>query len=222
MFSSCAGRTGKIQTMNSQCSKFFCQDDITNCFDNIHFSEPFKAPVGVMIAQRNPTTVSRLMLTSAPTYKEMITAIAQTELERNYNFLKSPIFGRAAFSILESRQIIKFFSDVFLFAGKCDDDWLDETEREISIEARPPIQAFNAGLLQHRSFQEELKGLPQWTMIVEGSGDKRSKDRLQYGTEMRKCTLRTIDGLNVLPWENPIEVIELMRELIYKDYYRYN
>mmetsp|Transcript_15379 Transcript_15379/g.28971 ORF Transcript_15379/g.28971 Transcript_15379/m.28971 type:complete len:169 (-) Transcript_15379:2723-3229(-) len=166
-----------------------------------------------MIAQRNPTTVSRLMLTSPPIYKDMVTAIAQKELERNYNFLKSPIFGNAAFSVLESRQIIKFFSDTFLFASKCDDDWLDETENEISIEARPPIQAFNAGLLQNRSFKQELKNLPQKTMIVEGNGDKRSKDRLQYGVEMRTCTLRTIDGLNVLPWENPKQVIDMIKEL---------
>jgi hypothetical protein len=171
-----------------------------------------------MIAQRNPTTVSSLMLTSPPTYQEMVTVISQKELERNYNFLKSPILGKAAFSVLESRQVIKFFSNIFLFDDQCDDDWLDETDKETSKEARPPIQAFNAGLLQHRSFEGELKALSQQTLIVEGNCDKRSKNRLQYAIEMRKCTLRTIDGLNVLPWENPKQVIELMKELIQQGY----
>jgi len=169
--------------------------------------------VGVMIAQRNPTTVTHLMLTSPPTYTEITTAIPQRDLERNYNFLKSPIFGNIAFSILESRQAIKFFSDLFLFGNKCDDEWLDETEKEIFIKARPPIQAFNAGMLQHRSFERELKDLDQPVMVVAGNQDKRSKDRLQYRSEMKRCTLRTIHGLNILPWENPKQVIALMKEL---------
>jgi pimeloyl-ACP methyl ester carboxylesterase len=144
----------------------------------------------------------------------MITAVPSTELEKNYNFLKSPIFGQIAFSILESRGIIEFFSNQFLFSGKCDSTWLDETEKEMSILARPPIQAFNAGLLQHRSFEDELKRISQPTYILSGAGDKRAKDRVDYGTELQQCTLITLDGTNVIPWESPIGVIDLIKVVL--------
>jgi hypothetical protein len=167
-----------------------------------------------MIASRNPSTVSFLILTSPPTYKDMVTAVPSNELEKNYNFLKSSIFGKFAFSILESKGLIEFFSDQFLFSEKCDSSWLDETEKEISVEARPPIQAFNAGLMQHRSFENELKEITQPTYIVSGVGDRRAKDRADYSTEMNLCTLKTLDGVNVLPWESPRGVIDLIKELL--------
>lgn len=166
-----------------------------------------------MLAQRNPSSIGRLMLTSPPTYKDMTTAIPPKELETNYNFLRSPILGNAAFRLLETRGIIRFFSDLFLFQDKCQEEWLDNTEKGSSREARPPIQAFNAGLMQHRSFEQELRMLTQPTMVVSGGGDLRVKDRILYGGEMEQCTMRTIDGLNVLPWENPRGVIELIKEM---------
>lgn len=172
------------------------------------------APVGALIAARNPSTVSSLMLTSPPVYKDMVTAVSSDDLQKNYNFLKSPIFGNIAFSILESRGIIEFFSNQFLFSEKCDSTWLDETGKEISVEARPPIQAFNAGLLQHRSFESELKDISQPTYIVSGAGDKRTKDRVEYATEMQQCALITLNGTNVMPWENPKDVIDLIKELL--------
>ena len=173
------------------------------------------APVGVMLAKRNPLTVSKLMLTSPPTYKDMTTAVPTAELQRNYNFLKSEIFGSIAFSLLESMALIKFFSNRFLFQDACDEEWLDETERESVVAARTPVQAFNAGLLQHRSFQEDLKESPQPKLIVSGTGDKRSIDRQPYKEQLDTCSLVTIPGLNVLPWESPKEVVDLIRELGY-------
>ena len=110
------------------------------------------APVGIMLAKRNPMQVETLMLTSPPTYKDITTAVPEAELQRNYNFLCSPVLGGLAFALLESRGLIQFFSNAFLFQGKCDEEWLDETQRELCVEARTPVQAFNAGLLQHRSF----------------------------------------------------------------------
>ncbi len=173
------------------------------------------APVGVMLAKRNPSTISNLMLTSPPTYKDMTTAVPTAELQRNYNFLKSEIFGSLAFKLLESRALIKFFSNRFLFQEECDEEWLDETERESVVAARTPVQAFNAGLLQHRSFEEDLKESPQPKLIVSGAGDKRSIDRQPYKEQLDTCSLVTIPGLNVLPWESPKEVVDLIRELGY-------
>ena len=168
-----------------------------------------------MLAKRNPLTVGDLMLTSPPSYVHVTSAVPEKELERNYNLLRSPILGSFAFAILESKEIIRFFSNLFLFADECDEQWLDETQRESCRDARPPVQAFNAGLLQHRSFEEELKELNQHKLIVSGDCDKRVVDRQLYGSKLNQCTLKTIRGLNVMPWENPSGVIELVRELGY-------
>ena len=156
------------------------------------------------------------MLTSPPTYNDITTAIPQAELTKNYNFLSSPILGRLAFTLLESGDIIKFFSNLFLFQDKCDEDWLDEAEKELCEEARPPVQAFNAGLLQHRSFKEELRDMTQPLWIVSGEGDKRVKDRQSYQSELgERCKLISISGLNVLPYENPEDVVKLIQDIGY-------
>lgn len=173
------------------------------------------APVGIMLAKRNPLTISNLMLTSPPTYTDVTTAVPTAELQRNYEFLRSPILGSIAFNLLESRALIKFFSNSFLFQEECDDDWLDETDKESVLAARTPVQAFNAGLLQHRSFEEDLKESPQPKLIVSGEGDKRAVDRQPYKEQLDTCSLTTIPGLNVLPWESPKEVVDLIKELGY-------
>jgi hypothetical protein len=46
------------------------------------------APVGVLLASRNPQTVQRLVLTSPPTWHEMVTPVPQRELAMNYNCFK--------------------------------------------------------------------------------------------------------------------------------------
>jgi len=176
------------------------------------------APVGIMLAARNPDSVKALMLTSPPTYQDVTTAVPQAELQRNYELLRSPILGNLAFSILENRSIIRFFSDLFLFSEKCDDKWLDETATESKFQqARTPVQAFNAGLLQHRSFETELQESFRPLMVVSGAGDKRAIDREGYQstamTQNKQCTLKTIAGTNVLPWENPSGIVELIQEM---------
>lgn len=75
------------------------------------------------------------------------------------------------------RWLIKLFSDLFLFEKGCDDRWLDETQIEIRAEARTPVQAFNAGLLQHRSYLDELRAITQPVLIVSGNSDKRAANR---------------------------------------------
>lgn len=161
------------------------------------------APVGVMLAYRNPSTISKLVMTSPPTWQDMMTPVPEQELESNYNFLKSKQ-GGWAFGALEKEWAIRFFSNLFLFEGKCDQKWLDRCSQECRHkEARPPIQAFNAGLMQHRSYQEELTTLPQETMVVQGQDDaSRIPLRQEYETKMKNCQIITLArGKNVLPWE---------------------
>ena len=173
------------------------------------------APVGIMLAKRNPTQVGTLMLTSPPTYKDVTTPKPQVELQRNYDFLRSPILGNLAFALLETRQVIKFFSDLFLFQDKCDETWLDEAMDEICDEARAPVQVFNAGLLEHRSYEDELKDMSSRICIVKGKSDKRNREMYVSELGVEKCKVVTLDGCNVLPWESPEDVINLMKELGY-------
>ncbi len=172
------------------------------------------ASVGVLLSARNPTSfVSRLILTSPPTYEDMIKPVPKDELQRNYNFLTSKIWGGLAFTLLEKRPLIKLFSNLFLFKEECDEIWLDETMNGASyVEARTPVQAFNAGLLNHRSFEKEILELEQPVLVVCGTGDKRNEDRQKYATQMKQCTIQVIDGLNVLPYENPRETVDVIEK----------
>ena len=173
-----------------------------------------------MLATRNPSSTKALMLTSPPTYQDVTTAVPQAELQRNYEFLRSPLWGNLAFGVLENRAMIRFFSDLFLFSDKCDEEWLDETQNESRfVEGRTPIQAFNAGLLQHRSFKMELQDSTQPLMVVSGADDKRAVDRMGYQeststtTPKKPCQLKTLTGTNVLPWENPKGIVDSIKEM---------
>lgn len=135
------------------------------------------APVGILLASRNPQKVKRLILTSPPTHEDIVNAVNEDELKRNYDILRSNVPGSFAFRLLEMRSLIKLFSDLFLFEDGCDDRWLDETQRENRPEARTPVQAFNAGLLQHRSYLDELREIAQPVFIVSGNSDKRAANR---------------------------------------------
>jgi pimeloyl-ACP methyl ester carboxylesterase len=170
------------------------------------------APIGVLIAHRNPNRVTNLVLTSPPTWKEMMTPVPEKELNRNYNFLTNPLWGNLAFKILESRKIVEFFSNQFLFSKPCDATWLDYAQNEWETcgkAARPPVQMFNAGFCMNRSLEKELTSLEQPTLVVQGQDDKRQ--RTEYSTFMKNCVLKTIpDCQNVLPWEQPDELVKII------------
>mmetsp|Transcript_14588 Transcript_14588/g.17749 ORF Transcript_14588/g.17749 Transcript_14588/m.17749 type:complete len:384 (-) Transcript_14588:162-1313(-) len=169
--------------------------------------------VGVLLSSRNTlSVVSKLVLTSPTTWDEMINPIPEDELERNYNFLRSKIFGNLAFSILESRKAVQLFSNLFLFTEECDEEWLNYTMHCASFKARTPVQAFNAGLCGHRSFEDEMITLKQKVVIISGKDDKRSVNRELY-KKIRDCELKTLSGLNVLPWENPTDIVATLREV---------
>lgn len=176
------------------------------------FAQGGLAPVGILIAARNPTSVKNLILSSPPTWKEMTTPVPESELARNFKFLKSPILGNLAFTLLESRRLIEFFSNQFLFSTSCDDIWLDQTEKECGRESRPPIILFNSGFCMHRSFEEELRTLHQPTLILVGQDDKRKRD--QYLQLMKDCKVKVLPGQNVLPWESPKEVVEDRKSVV--------
>lgn len=173
------------------------------------------APVGVMLAHRNAALVQKLVLCSPPTWNDMTNAIPQSELERNYNFLRSKL-GGLALGLLESRSAIQFFSDLFLFEQNSDDVWLENCLKGCTVPARQPVCAFNAGLLNHRSFKEELTELPQPTLVLSGSADKREIDGSLYISQMQDCRIMNIPGQNVLPWETTEKLCEVISQFAMK------
>ena len=177
------------------------------------------APVVVLMAARNPDTVERLILASPPTWKDMTTGVPEKELSRNYNFLSNPVWGRWAFRLLESRGAIEFFSNQFLFSQTCDATWLDKAEEELGLASRPPVISFNSGFCLHRSFEEELRTLPQQTIILAGKDDKRARE--EYTRCMKKCHLEVLPGLNVLPWESPSETMQAVKNFLSSRISRY-
>uniref|UniRef100_A0A7S2VCV4 AB hydrolase-1 domain-containing protein n=1 Tax=Entomoneis paludosa TaxID=265537 RepID=A0A7S2VCV4_9STRA len=173
------------------------------------------APVGVLLASRNPMQVEKLVMTSPPTWQQMTNGVSETELAKNYEFFRSPIRGRLAFSLLESRWAVQFFSNLFLFAEPCDKTWLDEVEKEACKEARPPVQVFNSGFCLARSFEEELASLSQPTLILQGSEDTaRIPNRAEYANTMQQCSLQEIRGKNVLPWESSTDVVRAIQNFL--------
>ncbi|GKY94811.1 hypothetical protein MPSEU_000446300 [Mayamaea pseudoterrestris] len=165
------------------------------------------APIGVALAAQNPSTISSLILASPPTYKDLTTPVPLKDIEFNYSFLKSPLFGTLAFGVLESRWAIKVFSNAFLFEQPCDDEWLDETLQEACRETRPPVQVFNAGALCLQSLETELQTLQQPTLILQGQADtsQRRDGRLPYLANLRLAELETLPGKSLLPWESSSE-----------------
>jgi len=170
------------------------------------------APIGILLADRNQDIIHRLVLTSPPTWENLTTAVPGNELERNYNFLRSPIWGKLAFKLLESRQAIEFFSNKFLFSNKCDNTWLDKTEQESGVNSRQPVVVFNAGMCMNRGLQLELTRLEQPTLVIQGEDDKRQKQ--EYSQNMKNCQLIELPGQNVIPWEYPKEMANLLVDWI--------
>lgn len=90
------------------------------------------APVGVrMCARENDEwqggrAVCGLVLTSPPTWDDMVNPALESKVQDNYERLSSRL-GQRAFDILENRFFIRFFSNLFLFGKgrKADDRWLD-------------------------------------------------------------------------------------------------
>jgi pimeloyl-ACP methyl ester carboxylesterase len=172
------------------------------------------APVGVLLAARNANTVSHLVLTSPPTWKDMTTAVPEKELSRNFNFLSSPLVGPLAFGVLESTWAVNFFSNAFLFQHACDERWLELACGKATAADRPPVVAFNSGFCNHRSFEEELTCLPQPTLILCGTDDEgRTKSR--QVKKMTNCVIEELNGKSVLPWESPMEVVQAIKKSCY-------
>lgn len=176
------------------------------------------APVGVLLAAWNTGTVGNLILTSPPT--DLSTPVSQEDLAKNYGFFTGRLSAPLAFGLLESRFAVRFFSNLFLFDQPCDNEWLEKAEEEACKAARAPVQVFNAGFCQARSYDAELQTLADSNisvLILQGQGDTaRNDDRSSYYTDKlaQNCQIETIPGKNVLPWEASDETARAMRKFL--------
>jgi pimeloyl-ACP methyl ester carboxylesterase len=174
------------------------------------------APVGVRLSHwcgQDKAIVAGLVLTSPPTWGDMTSAVPAAELERNLRALSTPL-GSAAVGLLENHGAIRFFSDLFLFEEKSDEEWLEKACAGCGAAVRPPVIAFNAGVLQARSYEVPLRTMGTPTLVVSGRSDKRESDRQAYAAEMRACELATLPGCNVLPWESAKETAGAIADFI--------
>lgn len=175
------------------------------------------APVGVLLTARNLHKVSHLVLTSPPT--DLSTAVTESALQRNYNFFTGPLSAPLAFGLLETRRAVQFFSNLFLFDAPCDDTWLDQAAAETCPAARPPVQVFNAGFCQARSYEPELQAIRDANvpvLVLQGQGDTaRNADRTAYYTQqLPQSAVKTIPGKNVLPWESNQDTLQTILQFM--------
>ena len=175
------------------------------------------APIAVRLASRETdawsgrAAVRSIVLASPPTWRDIADGIDSSEVQRNYGWLSSPL-GGLGYRVLRSRAFVQFFSNLFLFAADADATWLDEATSGATLEARWPVFVFNAGTVGQVGLDDELRTLPQPTLVLSGEADRRVADRREYAQAMAACRLVTLAGCNVLPWESPSETSEAIAE----------
>ena len=179
-------------------------------------------PVGVQLAARQSggwdgsRAVAGLVLASPPSFDAMRAGLDSDKVASNWKWLTSPP-GQLSYYLLRSRPFVKFFSDLFLFAGAADPKWLDDACAGATPDARYPVFAFNAGLVIAKGFVGELAALDQRRLpmlVLSGAHDSRSEKREASAASLGSCRLARLPGKNVLPWENPSATAEAIMEFI--------
>ena len=182
------------------------------------------APVGVLLASRSSDdwdgarAVAGLALVSPPTWRDIAGGLDRREVAKNYEQLTSRL-GRWGFDVLRREAFVRFFSDLFLFAGACDDAWVANClEDDARPKSEQPVLAFNAGIVNARPLYDELATcVDQPVRVVEGAGDKRARDRGGYEDAIVDCDRVTIpSACNVVGWENPEATAAAVSSLVAK------
>ena len=169
------------------------------------------APVGVQLAARRTSefngadAVGGLVLASPPTFEAMRQGLDQEQVAKNWRWLTSPP-GQASYYLLRLRAFVSFFSNLFLFRDRADEEFVQRACRGATIEARWPVFAFNSGLVIAKGFADEIEtiaGEGLKVMILSGSDDGRTAKREASALSLiPSCQLVRIAGKNVLPWES--------------------
>jgi pimeloyl-ACP methyl ester carboxylesterase len=178
------------------------------------------APVGIQLAYRCPR-VGSLVLCTPPSYGVLARELPKKEVARNLAALQA--LPKFAFEFLASRGAIKFFSNLFLFSGSADEEWLNEATADAAdYERRHSIWAFNAGCCEVSNYAEMYSNLEQPRLVVMGCDDGGASstkgleaeaawqhlEPFEDGQNARGVVLR--GGKNVLPWENPEMLCDIL------------
>ena len=181
------------------------------------------APLAVALASRETDAwrgslaVSGLVLASPPEWDALADGYPDEEVASNFEKLGATIgnpspLGTLGYNLLCARPFVQFFSDAFLFAGKADEAFLDACLATARPERRWPVIAFNAGLVASRGYATELRSLPQPTLVLSGASGGKPKRPSEFEGGMRRCSVRSLPGLNVLPWESTAAVARAVGE----------
>jgi len=172
------------------------------------------ARLGVSLTARNPSLVSRLVLCSPPSYQDMTSSVPQKDIEQNL-FLLRAVQSIVFPLVLDNQFFVRFFSNLFLFSEESDDEWLEEIQTADKESSRSAVIAFNAGVLEHRSYEEELEQtIQQPALVLIGKDDAKIKD-IEYEKSMKNCKVQRLNvGQNVLPYEAPIEFKNAIQQFI--------
>ena len=173
------------------------------------------APVALQLGRRNKVTnLASLILTSPPVYKDLIMPIDKGEFSRNLKalqFLKTGVRW-----LLCRRSAIKFFSNLFLFAGEADDRFLDEATSDAQTPLKiEPVLLFNSGALFTRSWEEEIASLGERLHVVSGAKEsqERKDGRLTYG-EFGGTLSEVPESCNVIPYEAAEEFEKVIEKVV--------
>lgn len=174
------------------------------------------APVALQLGYRGKVPVSSVILTSPPVYDDLVNPIGELEFGRNYKSLQ--FFKGLVRFLLCRRSAIKFFSNLFLFAGEADDSFLSFATRDAQsrVEQIEPVLLFNAGGLTTRSWAEEIARLGGVLRVVSGAeeSEARKEGRLGYGRAGGEL-FEVEGGCNVIPYECSRELERIvLRDLI--------
>ena len=180
------------------------------------------APVGVMLASRSndkwdgERAVAGLALVAPPPWDDLAGGIDRDEVAKNLQFLQSSL-GRKLTSLVQSPFFIKFFSDLFLFAGSCDKAWIrDCVYDDARLKSIEPVLTFNAGVVGARGLFDELATqIPQPVLLIEGQADMRRDKREGYVETVPDLERVVIEGAcNVPPWEQSGATADAISALI--------
>lgn len=179
------------------------------------------APVGVQLMARKTAEwdgskdVCGLVLASPPSFDAMRKGLDSDEVATNWNWLSSKP-GQLSYYVLRGRPFVKFFSNLFLFAGgSADEQWLQAACQGATEEAKWPVFAFNAGLVIAKGFDDEIQAISergQPILVISGSEDGRTGKREASAASLASCELITLPGKNVVPWESPREAASAILE----------
>mmetsp|Transcript_48390 Transcript_48390/g.97365 ORF Transcript_48390/g.97365 Transcript_48390/m.97365 type:complete len:361 (-) Transcript_48390:326-1408(-) len=172
------------------------------------------APVGIRLAAKNINAIVALVLTTPPSWEALCMPLKANEVAKNLSRLQA--LPKFVFGLLSSRQAIRFFSALFLFAkagnenAVVDGTWLNEACNDAADDTtRFAIWHFNAGTCEIPDYSNDLMNIRVPTLVVTGeeTSDDPAGRVLSFERNMQRARGAVVpETKNVIPWQNPLEL----------------